>query len=315
MKCNYQILNQWFCFLTEIRSIFSKKLNLVEVSTPSLVASPGIEEHIQVFKVLSEGKENPIHSGYLPTSPEFALKKLLGRGFKNIFEISPSFRFEEKTKHHNPEFTILEWYRVDAAPEDIIKDIKKMLEALYEKGFILCEKPQIIETSFSKEFKEKLNFNLKPETSRQGLAGLCKSIGLYFSDEDSFNDLFHRIVLDKIESEWPKEQVTIVNNFPPSGSALAVINKDGWADRFEVYWKGLELGNAYNELLDASEQNKRFDETNSKRCQKGWEVLPKDKGLSAQLSKISKPTVGIAVGLERLFMVCQGIEDIGQLKI
>ncbi len=314
MKNSYQTLNLWFRFLSETSHIFSNKLKLTQVTTPNLVLSPGIEEHIEVFKVSPESGKKPINYGYLATSPEFALKKLLGLGFQNIFEISPSFRFEEHSKHHSPEFTMLEWYRVGSTLEVLIDDIKQTVSELFESGFVVGQKPKIYRTTFSQEFKNKLNFDLKPSSTKEDLAQLCKKIGLYYSDEDSFDDLFHRVVLDKIEGAWPKDQMTVISDFPPSGSALAIINNDGWADRFEVYWKGLELGNAYNELLDVTEQERRFNATNSKRVLKGWESLPIDKELSLQVGKIKKPTAGIAVGLERLFMACQDIKDISLLR-
>jgi elongation factor P--(R)-beta-lysine ligase len=156
---------------------------------------------------------------------------------------------------------------------------------------------------------------LPPATTREELLALCDRLGLHALDEDSFNDLFHRLLIDHIEPKFSAMGPLIVRDFPPSQAALARLTPDGWADRFEFYWNGLEIANAFNEVTDPQEQIKRWQNEKNERAHLGTSEVPDDPDLIEALRRGLPPTGGIALGVERLYMACTGIREIRKLKL
>ena len=144
---------------------------------------------------------------------------------------------------------------------------------------------------------------------------LCTRLGLYFQESDSFNDLFHRVLIDRLEPRFPEFGPLVVRDFPPSMAALARLTPDGWADRFEFYWNGLEIANAFNEVNDPAEQERRWAEEKSERRRLGTSEVPDDPALIAALRSGMPPTGGIALGVERLFMAIYGVSEIRELSL
>lgn len=287
--------NEWPEFKSFIRSFFNQR-SFFEVETPSLTDCPGLEPTLEPFLVDEK---------FLPTSPEIHLKKALCLGFSEIFEIKNCFRKGENSDHHQPEFTMLEWYRAYADLESIIHDLKELLTALGAAEPIV--------TTFRELFSEHLQFCLTPQTSYSDLAELCQSLGLKFRNDENETDLFHRLWL---EIEPHLRAPVIVRDFPPKQAALARIKTDGWADRFEFFWNGLEIANAFHEVNDPQEQIQRWKLEQEERRRVGTRALEGDKDLVQLMQTMGMPPAGgIALGLERLFMAKHGISDIRELRV
>jgi elongation factor P--(R)-beta-lysine ligase len=300
----------WMQFINSIKDFFSSQ-NFLDFRTPTLVQSPGIEEHIDVFATTFQ-RGSTQRALYLPTSPEFHLKKALSLGWNQIFEIKDCFRNDEGSEIHQPEFTMLEWYRAYSNLNAIIEDTKNLLQHLSQK--ILQQKLEIETKSIANLFEEYLGFALQTTTSKSQLIQLLKSHSISYQNTDSWDDLYFRIFIEKIEPYLGKEKPLIVTKYPPSQAALARLTEDGWADRFELYWKGIELANAFHELNDPQEQRRRFQITNEKRQMANRQPLPVDDEFIQALDFGLPPSGGIALGVERLFMCFYNISDIAKVR-
>jgi lysyl-tRNA synthetase class 2 len=298
-----------------IRAFFNAQ-GFLETPTPLLVPCPGMEVHIQPFKLES--------GAYLPTSPEFAMKRLLVGGLNKIFQICPAFRYEPNSPHHHPEFTMLEWYRTHAGYEDIMRDTENLFESIAVQLFGQPKIPYQGKTISVKTpwprmrvrdlFLEHAQVDLVKSHHPELLAKDCERLGLKPSATDSWNDLYFRIWLNFIEPKLPQDQAVFVTRYPASQSALAVIDQDTdgsrWSKRFELYLGGLELGNAFEELTDPVEQRERFIADMQERKKLYGEESPIDEGLLAALEEGLPPSGGIAIGVDRMVMLFADESDI-----
>jgi lysyl-tRNA synthetase class 2 len=303
---------------SEIRDFFSKQ-DFLETKTPLLVSSPGMEPHIRPFMV-----ERPEHFGsgstYLPTSPEFAMKKLLVGGLERIFQICSAFREEPNSITHSPEFTILEWYRAYAGYEQIMEDTERLFESIAMKlfgkpAFSYQGKELSVKTPWPRLkvrelFLKYAEIDLVRSNSRDALASECKRLGLSFQEKESWDDLYFKIWLNLIEPKISANQAVFVTRYPKSQAALSVVDRDTdgseWAKRFEVYIGGLELGNAFEELTDPREQRARFEKDMELRLEVYGPEFPKnkiDEEFLAALAEGMPPSGGIAVGVDRMVML------------
>lgn len=303
---------------SEIRDFFLKQ-NFLETKTPLLVSSPGMEPHIRPFTV-----ERPEHYGsgitYLPTSPEFSMKKLLVGGLERIFQISSAFREEPNSVTHSPEFTILEWYRAYASYEQIMEDTEKLFESiaikLFGKPTLLYQGKEIsVKTPWPRLkvrdlFVNYAEVDLVRSNSRDALASECKRLGLRFQESESWDDFYFKIWLNLIEPKISSDQAVFVTRYPKSQAALSVVDHDDdgseWAKRFEVYVGGLELGNAFEELTDPIEQRSRFEKDMQLRHEVYGPEFPKNKIDEEFLSALAEgmpPSGGIAMGVDRMVML------------
>lgn len=307
-----KVLRAWPRFLADVRRHFDER-GLQEIQTPSLVPCPGLEPSLEPFateRILGSKSEKV----YFPTSPEIHLKKALCLGWTDLFEIKTCFRNGERSELHRPEFEMLEWYRAYARLDQISDDIGGLLEFLNKNGWIKDGGAELVRTTFRDLFAEQLGFDLTPRTSREEWVGLCRRLNIDFTDADSSDDLFHRLWFEKIEPTL--HAPTVVWGFPPSQAALARIHSSGFADRFEFYWRGVEIANAFHEVNGADEQLGRWEAERRERRHLRASDVPIDQELVDWMRDFKMPpTAGIALGLERLFMVCQGLNDIGQLKL
>lgn len=298
-------------FVNRVRWFFLE-LGLIEASTPTLVKCPGLEPALEPFRV-EVNKGSSKRSAYLPTSPEIHLKKILAQGWTDIFEIKNCFRGGEFSAHHQPEFLMLEWYRGYADLRLVRQDLQALLEDLHDAGFI-SRGPQLNLTTWAELFQEMFQFKLTPKTSLDELRALAAAMNLQVGEDDSFNDVFHRILIDFIEPGMKAKGPLIVRDFPPSQAALARFTPDGWVDRFEFYWNGFEIANAFYEVTDPGEQRRRWQAEQDERTRMGTSAVPQDEALIQALERGMPPTGGIALGLERLYMACRKIDDIKRLK-
>ncbi len=302
---------RWLKFLSSVESFFIKK-KFYQAQTPFLVICPGLEPTLEPFSVQFEFGAYK-KKLFLPTSPELHLKKILSEGVSSLFEIKTCFRNKELGFQHQPEFQMLEWYRAYKTLDHLVEDIHELIHALgsLQPQF---QDPIINKTTMKNLFQVHLNFCLTPETTQKELLALAQSLNLRVDDTDSWDDLFFLVFIDKIEPHLGQGEITFVFDYPPSQAALAKINSRGWADRFEMYWQGYEIANAFNELTCPRQQLERFQKEQKNRKKLNKEYIPIDEEFIKSLQLGLPPSVGIALGLERLYMAMNSIKDIGQLK-
>ena len=313
----------WSRFVSNVRDFFRSR-SFTEMTTPTLASSPGTEPFLDPLSVLVEADGDVVEK-YLITSPEFHLKKALAAGVPRVFEIAKCFRNKESGGHHRVEFHMLEWYRSFASLHEIADDvealIKTLTSALAENLVSAVEPPRLKRTTMRELFLDLIadatDFELRADTTRTDLMKLAASIDVRTVADDSFDDIFHRIFLEKIElrlTEINDGGPVMISGYPPSMAALSRIGEDGFAERFEVYWQGLELCNAFHELNDPIENRKRFEADNLAKKQSGRQAVPTDQDLLRSFDLGVPPAGGIALGLERLYMAIYGISDIGKVR-
>ena len=300
-----------------IREFFTDR-DFFELETPLLVPSPGMEVHLHSFTtkyVQYDGSEEMLH---LPTSPEFAIKKALGAGFEKVFEIARVFRnCGELGPQHHPEFNMLEWYRPGSYIH-IMDDVEALLHYLsrhFETTYVSegfswgAVKRTSIQDCFHTYAELDLQRGITDAEYWRGAA--VDVLGESLPDDDTFEDIFFRVWLKIIEPRLGLSNPEIVFDYPASMAALSKLKspEDIWAERFELYIKGMEIGNAFSELTDSVEQLKRFKDANQKREAIGYPPHPIDSDFIEAVGKMP-PTGGIAIGVERLLMALTGVSDI-----
>ena len=301
----------WQEFLGLVRDFFKNK-SFQEVKTPTLVTCPGTEPSIEVFKTEFR-LESKRRTYFLPTSPELNLKKLLAEGAEKIFEIAPVFRNSELTLRHRPEFQMLEWYRAYSGLDAIRDDATQLISHLSEK--LGCTAPDsVLSFSIAELFLQHLNFNLTPFTTAEELRTLAAKHGVDVSSAGCIDDYFYLIFMEKIEFRWPESALVFVEKYPPYQAALARVDSEGWAERFEIYWRGYELANAFHELNDPVLQRSRALEDLEKKKQSKKSEISLDENFFKALEFGLPPSGGIALGLERLYMVLHNVNDIAGIN-
>lgn len=300
----------------------------LEVETPALQRSPGLEPHLMAFATRAEAPGGKTLADlYLHTSPEFAMKKLLAAGAGNIFQFARVFRNREGSATHHPEFTLLEWYRVGCDYRRIMDDtiaVVRAAAAAAGAGARLrwrgreCdpvkEWEQISVAGAFQEYAgidlaESLGDGLAPDTKR--FAEQAKSIGIGAQAGDAWDDIFFRIFLEKIEAKLGVGAPTILFDYPACMAALSrrKASDPRFAERFEVYACGMELANAFSELTDPKEQRTRFEADMEKKAALYGIRYPIDEDFLAAVGELPE-CAGIALGFDRLVMLMTGAADI-----
>lgn len=304
---------KWQQFLRDVDQIY-QQMGMDRVSTPSLVQCPGVEPVLEPMAVRWRSSRDQWHGHFLPTSPELSLKKLLAQGWTDLYEIRPCFRAEENSPTHRPEFTMIEWYRGFATSAMLLSDLQSLFDGLVERGWI-TGRLALRERTMSNAFKEYVGLDLTPNTTLRELQETLRSHGMYFDQHWSWDDCFHVLFLEKVEPEIGQFGPEVVSGYPPSQSALAQIRSDGYADRMELYWRGMELANGFGELTDAKTQRLRFDQELKLRQIKQMTEVPLDADFLQALSQGIPPSAGMALGLDRLFMACESLKDLGDFRL
>ena len=295
---NIKTYKKWLSFILEVKKTMDH-LDFKEVITSTLVESPAMEAYLEGFKI--EGEDI-----YLPTSPEFGLKKIWLSGdleFEKIYEVSKSFRAkEDQSPFHLPEFTMLEFYQCAGHFDEFIESVFGVCKALLD----LPKNFKASYVSLPALFHSLTGLKIEPEHSIEDFRSLCLSLSIHVNEDDSLNDLFQRLYLEVIEPSISKKDFVVIKDYPPFLSGLAKISNKGWAERFEFYFQGIELANGYNELLDETEVKKRWDEENNIRERNGMKKHPLDEKLLSVLKKSKvKEGYGVAIGLERIFYLSE----------
>ncbi|MCW8994644.1 MAG: elongation factor P--(R)-beta-lysine ligase [Psychromonas sp.] len=290
--------------IQSIRHFFIKR-GLLEVETPTLSQAGVTDIHLFCFKTLFIGPDlslaKQLPSGlplYLQTSPEFHMKRLLSAGSGSIFQICKAFRNEESGRFHNPEFTLLEWYRVGFDHFSLMDEMEQLLQLILKCGTAR-------RCTYQELFLEILYVDpLTASLSELKKAGSELKLGSVLDDETDRDTILQLLFCVAIEPVIASHKPCFVYNFPASQAALARISKEDprVAERFEVYYKGIELANGFHELSDAAEQLKRFQEDNRIRKQNNLDEMPIDQHFISSLKSLPD-CAGVALGIDRLVML------------
>ena len=313
---------------TALRRWFETR-DFTEVEAAILQVSPGNETHLHGLSTTLIDNAAVPHPYYLHTSPEFAAKKLLAAGETRIFDFARVFRNRERTALHHPEFTMLEWYRAGEDYEALMQDCAALMaKAAHAAGTTMLRWRGIEADPFAEPerltlqeaFKRHAGIDLlrtvtaDQELDRGGLAADAIEAGIRVTDDDSWSDIFSRVLSERIEPHLGRGRATILCEYPISEAALAR-PKPGdprVAERFELYACGVELANAFGELTDPAEQRRRFEADMDEKERIYGERYPVDEDFLAALALMPAAS-GIALGFDRLVMLCVGarrIEDV-----
>jgi lysyl-tRNA synthetase class 2 len=272
----------------------------LEVETPARVPAPGQEVHLDAIPAPDHGDRR-----FLVTSPEYHMKRLCGAGFERIYQLGRAFRAGERGPHHQPEFTMLEWYRAGRELEAVARDCEAILSVA---AAAIGRAPFAIpfeRTTVRALVQEHAGFELRGDEPVEELR--AKAGGSAAAWDDAFFQMF----LDRVEPHLGLAGPVFVFDWPAPLGALARRKEDDprVVERFELYAGGLELVNAFGELVDPVEQRRRFEEESEVRRARGKVTYPVDENLLAALGHMP-PTCGAAMGFDRLVMLALGAKDI-----
>lgn len=301
--------------ITKIREFFSEH-KVLEVETPLLYHSTIPSPHISSFAISYHptlAKE--VSTLYLQTSPEFAMKRLLAASSGDIYQICKAFRDGEQGTIHNPEFTILEWYRINFTHLDLMNEVERLL------SFTLGT-PPAERFTYAEIFDHYLQIDphhasieqLKNCATKNGISTEYITFSAQEDDEIRKDTWLQLLLTHSIENKLGQDRPTFIYDFPASQAALAKIRYENpaVASRFEVYVKGIELANGFHELTDADEQRQRFERELLQRQKLGMHCPPLDQQLLQALPNIP-PCAGVALGIDRLIMLAANANSLEQI--
>jgi lysyl-tRNA synthetase class 2 len=301
----------------------------VEVETAALQLSPGNEAHLHAFAteaVAPDGARAPL---YLHTSPEFACKKLLAAGEERIVSLGRVWRNRERGALHHPEFTLVEWYRAGAPYEALMDDCAELLRLAAETAgtkrllfrgreadpFAAPERITVAD-AFARFAGIDLlaTVDASGGTDAEALAAAARATGIRVAEDDTWADVFSRVLVEKVEPRLGRGRASILYEYPTAEAALArpAAHDPRVAERFELYACGVELANAFGELTDPVEQRRRFEAEMTEKARVYGESYPLDEDFLAALVRMPEAS-GSALGLDRLVMLAVGASHIEQV--
>ena len=300
-----------------VRAFFDAR-GYLEVETDYAVRTPGEEVHLRPFRTERLSPHGERETLWLHTSPEFAMKKLLASGCGPIFQLARVWRNEEGSDRHAAEFTMLEWYRPGASMSALMDETEALLRATLPpvvtcRG-ITCDLREFDRITVAEAFRRWVGADVLA-TAHDPVA-LAAQAGTRLRDGESWEDLFFRLLLERVEPELGQSRPSFLTHWPAAQAALARRDPADArvAERFELYVCGLDLTNAFVELTDSTEQRARFIDDRMRRHAlyggPDWEM---DEDLLAVLPDMP-PCAGIALGFDRLAMLAAGADDIAQVR-
>ena len=309
--------------MAALRAWFTAR-DFVEAETAILQVSPGNEAHLHAFATELTGNAGQRTPLYLHTSPEFAAKKLLAAGEERLFTFARVFRNRERSPLHHPEFTMLEWYRANENYEVLIEDCAALLaaaaEAVGAKRFAFRGReadplapPERL--TVAEAFARYAGIDLLATLDdRDALAIAAKGRGIRVAADDTWADIFSGVLVERIEPKLGIGRATILDEYPASEAALArpAAHDPRVAERFELYVCGVEIANAFGELIDPAEQRRRFEAEMAEKERVHGQRYPLDEDFLAALGQMP-PASGIALGFDRLVMLATGAQRIEQV--
>jgi len=302
--------------LRKIRNYFAEQ-NVLEVETPTIAPSTVTDVHLEAMTTVHTNPQSVIKTHlFLQTSPEYYMKRMLSAGFPSIYQITKCFRDDEVGRFHNPEFTMLEWYRLNFSMYKLIDDVDAILRLILDTP--VCDK-----ISYRELFAIHLDLDIKNDSDMK-VVTICKQSGFENIVPSEFKDrlsqlqrntLLQLLFCEKIESKIGIDRPVAVTHFPASQASLAKIDPiDPWSSlRFEIYYQGVELANGFEELTDATEQKARFTSDNKQREESGLQRKPEDAKFLESLKFGLPPCSGVALGIDRLIMLALGKQHIGEV--
>ena len=319
---NKKLLYTRAAIIRGIREFFWNA-DFLEVETPQLLHMPGQEPYLSPMKLSVLDERGAAHDVYLHTSPEYTMKKMLAAGFGDIFSICKTFRNKESFGGtHNPEFTMIEWYRVGGTMYDLMDDVEQLYEALLS----MLKKQEtgsgkldfnFQRLSMKEVWKSTIDVNLNDHLTQPSMLALCKQRGYNIANDETYENIFYKIFLNEIEPNiFNPHSNIIVHHFPAPMAALAKLSDahPGYAERFEVYVNGMEIANAFTELTDVDEQLQRLQEEQTLRKKLRKDVYDIDMDFVEAVGKMPA-CAGIALGVDRLVQVLLGVEDIDDVLV
>lgn len=333
-----------------IRDFFWQE-DFVEMETPIAVRLPGQEPYLNPVGITLTRPSGDKHELKLRTSPEFALKKILAAGYEKIFELGKSFRDNEDFSGiHHPEFTMLEWYRRPGTMDDIMTDTENLfryvLQRLEKKNIYVDNKEILIEDKWERMsmrdlFKIYVGVNLDDYLEIKLLRALAEVKGYKWAPTDEYEDIFYKLFLNEIEPNVGWERPVFIYDYPARMCSMSRLSEDDqrYGERFELYIGGLEVANAFGELTDPGQQRANLQKDRNLREKLGKPTWPIDEDFLLALGELdspekppayeeigirkeaygtptkkpSKTAAGIALGVDRMVVLCTGAKDIKEV--
>ena len=283
-----------------IRTYFQSR-NVLEVETPLL--NQYAVTDLQIDSIATE------NARFLHTSPEYAMKKLLVFHRCDMYQLCKVFRANERGRFHNDEFTMLEWYRVNWSYKELMQEVAELI-AILANDYI---KPRdSIYLSYQEVFEKYTKLDVANAVQEDYLQ-ICKDHSIQLHTALAVEE-YQNLILDQIiVPKFDKKVLTFIYDFPPEQAALAKINQQGYAQRFELYFGGVELANGFQELTDAEEQRLRFEEDNRKRLLNNKKVIEIDIEFINALEAGLPESAGVALGIDRLLMAILNAKHINEV--
>lgn len=307
---SWEMLRRRAALLSRLRAFFDRS-GFVEVETPLLSADTVVDRHLDPFGVpipSSSAADNRTY--WLQTSPEFAMKRLLAAGAQAIYQVTRAFRQDELGTRHNPEFTIVEWYRAG----DSLDEGMRFLSDLCQE---MLGTPPAVPVTFQAAFQKHVGLDPHTATNDEIVAAarrhdIAAPENLATTDRDAWLDL---LLVTLIEPHLGQGVPVILHDYPPSQAALAIVRPGPppVAERFELYVQGIELANGYHELLDPRVLRARNGENNRARIADGKQQLPEGSRLLAAMEAGLPASCGVALGFDRVVMLATGASSIAQV--
>lgn len=299
--------------LKKVRQFFDER-NVIEVETPALSQGTVTDVHLDAiscrYNFLSDSSAEQSINLYLQTSPEFHMKRLLASGYGCIFQIAKAFRHEEAGRFHNPEFTLLEWYRLGFDHFTLMNEVAELLITVLD-----CNEP--VQTTYQDIFIELVGLDPLTATRLQLLSiiEINGKLSEWLTVEQDNDILLQFIFSELIEPNIGIDSPCFVYNFPCSQASLAKISPEDTrvAERFECYFRGVELVNGFNELRDVDTQLDRFQKDNLQRKLLSLQEKPIEQNFISALSKGLPQCSGVALGIDRLIMLALRANHIEQV--
>ena len=335
LKNNPHLWQKYFLREKIIKAIrlFFDEQEFHEVETPTLIGHPPAESYVELFSTTLLDRKGRATPMYLSTSPEASLKKLLVAGIGNCYSITKSFRNTETgSSTHNPEFTILEWYRVGATYTDIMKDCEKLITHLVRshvspltsrlslsyQGNKIDLTPPWERISVKDAFQKWAHADLEKFFDIKIARKICQDKEYTVNPKNTWEELYNQIFLNEIEHHLGKDKPVILYDYPFEMAALAAKKKEAdprYAERFELYIGGLEIGDCCSELTDPTEQEKRFIDQTKEISRLGKTAYRYDKEFIEALKTGLPPCAGVAVGIDRLLMLLTDTTNINDTML
>ena len=293
-----EALRRRAAMLAELRAFFAER-DVLEVETPLLGAETTLDLHLESLTSEIEAPGFPQRRMYLQTSPELAMKRLLAAGAGSIYQVCKAFRGGERGRWHNPEFTILEWYRVGWDHHRLMREVVALIE-------ILLAGSHRFEATLYASYADLLNQHAGVDPHDTSTPTLREAVEQSSSPQSGGDldrdDLLSRLFVEKVEPHFAPNQVTVVFDYPASQAAMARLGTDDprTAQRFEAFVGDIELANGYGELSDPAEQQQRFERDLARRRELGRPLPPMPSRFLAALEAGLPHCAGVALGFDRL---------------